>query len=253
MTITWFKHHHGAALDAKWLAVADMAGSTPANVWSVFSGALEYASDHDDRGSTVGLNPQVLASFYRIAVGEVRQVLGALKEIGVIVGDRIAKWAKRQGTNLGSAARPVSAGALRMRRLRAKRAADPRQGSLDLVAGVTSPAPGVTAGVTEGVTSATDLERDRENPSVVPPRGDEPLFARAPAADQPRAAFQRSLPLVISGGANGSEKPPRRRREPTAREAHSAACAELAIALGNSDVWRNRRPIGSRMAAASSG
>jgi hypothetical protein len=120
--ITWLKHHHGAASDPKWLAVADMAGSTPANVWSIFSWALEYASERADRGSIAGLNPQVIASFYRFATAEVRQVLAALKEIGVLVGDRISNWAKRQGEHLTGAVAWLGAetksGTKRMRKWR---------------------------------------------------------------------------------------------------------------------------------------
>jgi hypothetical protein len=170
--ITWLKHHHGAALDAKWLAVADMAGSTPANVWSIFSGALEYASEQTERGSIAGLNPQILASFYRIAVDEVRQVLTALKEIGVLVGDRVTNWAKRQGTNLGSPARPVSPGALRTRRWRRNKAADERQGTLDL-----GSEPSVTT-VTPGVTPSVTVTAEEEGRAKSPPSSiDESLRA----------------------------------------------------------------------------
>jgi hypothetical protein len=190
--ITWFKHHHGAALDAKWLAVADMAGSTPANVWSIFSGALEFASEQDDRGSIAGLNPHVIASFYRIAVGEVRQVLTALKEIGVIVADRIAKWAKRQGTNLGSPARPLSPGALRTRKWRRNKAADERQGSLDLGVTVTQ---GVTQGVTNRVTETVPLrERDTEKDS--PPAGPPEGAARGDVIDLQREKTSRGTRLA---------------------------------------------------------
>jgi hypothetical protein len=245
--ITWLKHHHGAALDAKWLAVADMAGSTPANVWSIFSGALEYASEQAERGSIAGLNPQILASFYRIAVDEVRHVLTALKQIGVLVGDRITNWAKRQGTSLGSPARPVSAGALRTRRWRRNKTADARQGSLDLgqPAAVVTMTQGVTRGVTDPVTSAAERDRDREIPHPPNPPlaeggpGDlinhqrqERGTGNAAAVEQPVAVPRHQITLLmpIAGGADDRAAGGRQHRE-TARQRRRREYDEAVAAI----------------------
>jgi hypothetical protein len=152
MMITWFKHYHGAATDAKFLAAADIAGADPLAAFATYSYALEYASEHEDRGSLAGFNPQVIASFYRRSVDEIERILQAFRDLGMIAGDRIADWAERQGC---AAANKVSGlsqkqGAVRMRRWRAAKKA----------------APSVTSSVTSSVTVTTDKEGESENNGV---------------------------------------------------------------------------------------
>lgn len=119
MTCLWFKHYHGAATDPKWLAIADVTRSSPAVVWGAWSAALEFASEHEDRGSVVGLDPQVIASFFRVPLAEVARVFDLFRAKGLIVADRIAKWVNRQERDDEE---EISQNTLRTRRWRAKRA-----------------------------------------------------------------------------------------------------------------------------------
>jgi hypothetical protein len=126
--ITWFKLYHEALDDPKFCGIADRIQSRPGDVFHVFLKLLKRASENEDRGSLVGFDDWGEAAWLRIPVEEVRRIVEAIRDIGMIVGDRIAKWAKRQGAAAAKLAQaPVSAAAQRTRRWRQKKARDPRQ------------------------------------------------------------------------------------------------------------------------------
>jgi hypothetical protein len=204
--ISWFKHYHGAATDPKFLAAADIACSDPALAFAAFGCALEYASKNPDRGSLAGFNPQIVASFYRRSLDEVRRLLAAFAELGMIVGERVAKWAKRQGAAAVKLATAVSSGATRQRRYRARRAAAEREPELPglAAASVTEGATPVTPGVTERVTSAADRDREQE---LIPPRGGPPQggatrarFNQSTTGSRTSAAGTSAAEAMTTGG-----------------------------------------------------
>jgi hypothetical protein len=92
----WFRSHHGAPTDPKWLIVARRAGVPAVSVAAVFWALLDYASQHEDRGSVAGFDVETVAAFYGIGEAEVGAILGALAEKGLIRDGRIASWSKRQ-------------------------------------------------------------------------------------------------------------------------------------------------------------
>jgi hypothetical protein len=153
--LPWWKMWAGAVTDPKWLAIADVAGSTPAVVSTTFFGACDYACQHrEDPGSLVGFELQDIASFVRVPIDEIRRVFRVLVERGMIVGNRIRSWAERQGVVVVAAARMVSAGALRTRRWRAKKTRDPRQSEMlfSIDGGAQQPASPVTSPASPRVT-----------------------------------------------------------------------------------------------------
>ena len=95
--ITWFKLYHEALDDPKFCGIADRIQSRPGDVFHVFLKLLKRASENEDRGSITGFDDWGEAAWLRIAVDEVRRIIQAIRDIGMITGDRIAKWAKRQG------------------------------------------------------------------------------------------------------------------------------------------------------------
>jgi hypothetical protein len=126
--ITWFKLYHEALDDPKFLGISKRIQSKVGDVFHVFMKLCKRASENDDRGSIVGFDEWGEAAYLDIAVEEVRRIVQAIREIGMLAGDRIARWAKRQGAAAAKLAQPtVSAGAVRTRRWRQKKKLDPRQ------------------------------------------------------------------------------------------------------------------------------
>ena len=68
---TWFRPHHGAGANPKWLAIA---GSSPAFVRATWSMALEHASQREDRGSVANFVLLDVASFLRVTLDEVQRI-----------------------------------------------------------------------------------------------------------------------------------------------------------------------------------
>jgi hypothetical protein len=121
ITFSWYKLWHGAHTAPKWLMVADTAGSTPLLAMGTFFSALDYASEQEDRGSVAGFRLELVASFFRAPLDEVRRVFDALCEFGLIVGGRIAKWEIRQVERAGSEEGEENPSTIRVRRWRARR------------------------------------------------------------------------------------------------------------------------------------
>jgi DnaT DNA-binding domain len=178
----WYKRFHGTAYDPKFTAAATEAGSTHCNALGVWDALLETSSEGEDRGSLAGIDLRVIAAGLHLVVDEVERIWAAFVSLGMIVGQRINKWAKRQGV---AVAKAVSAGAHRMRRYRQRKAADNRQGEFAFVREGEGSAPphaardSVTSGVTAGVTSAAEAEsetdysasRDAESSDMPPAKG----------------------------------------------------------------------------------
>ena len=92
----WFRSHHGAPTDPKWLTIARRAKVRPGDVASVVWALFDHASQNQDRGSISGFDPEPLADFYGYEVAEVEAIVSALRDKGVIINDRFAAWDRRQ-------------------------------------------------------------------------------------------------------------------------------------------------------------
>jgi hypothetical protein len=148
----WYKRFHGTAYDPKFTAAAVEAQSTHCNALGVWDALLEETSENEERGSLLGVDLRVVAAGLHLAVDEVKRIWEAFVSLRMIVSERVAKWAKRQGAGIIEAAKTVSAAAQRMRRYRRRKSADARQGDL-FAAGEC-----VTSGVTPGVTVTAEKE-----------------------------------------------------------------------------------------------
>lgn len=226
----WYKRYRGTAFDPKFKAVALSAGSTRCNALAVWDATLEFASEHDDRGSVVGLNSLVVASGLDLAVDEVNRILAGFVALGMIAADRIAKWAKRQGVAVAAAtAAPIlSAAARRTRRYRQRKAEGAREPELPFSQSVTEGVTGVTEGVTRPVTATTDLDSDKKvTPPGPPQRGVPPGSALTRGGST--NARQVEILMPIQGGRDG-----KRRRE-TADERRMRECYEALARAGMAD------------------
>jgi hypothetical protein len=208
--ITWYKRFHGTAFDPKFKAVAIEAGSTRCNALAVWDALLELSSDSDDRGTIFGLDARVIAAGLDLALEEVRRIWDGFVALGMIAGERIVAWVKRQGAAVKAAEKVLSTNATRVARHRQRKAQAAREPELPgLAASITSTITPVTAGVTAGVTSATDLESDEERiPPGPPPRGAPPDLVLTRSRKGLADGRQVEILMPIPGGRDD-----RRRRE----------------------------------------
>jgi hypothetical protein len=92
----WFRSHHGAPTDPKWLVVAARAGTKPGVVAAVWWALMDHASQSSPRGSVESFDMEAVAAFYGWSVEEVSAVVAALETRGMIVGGELPSWSKRQ-------------------------------------------------------------------------------------------------------------------------------------------------------------
>src|SRR5262249_54984378 len=129
----------------------------------------------------------VWGAWAEVSVDLIEKVIKGLREFGLVVGNAIANWTKRQGAAVarhasGGEQGAVSAGAQRMRRYRKRKAEDSRQGRFAFATDETArpaaapphaPRNSVTPGVTSGADSETDYSasEDAESRDMPPTKG----------------------------------------------------------------------------------
>lgn len=91
----WFRLWHGTASDPKLAAAAARAKVSRAEALAVWVSLLEHASQNDPRGQ-IGDPAEDIAVALAMEIGTVEAVIGALEGKGLIVGQRIAAWDRRQ-------------------------------------------------------------------------------------------------------------------------------------------------------------
>lgn len=107
----WFRSWHGAPTDIKWMGVAQLANKllkcetdetvsnvsvTPLHVSGISWALLDYASQHDERGSIDGFDVSSYALWAGIPAAVIIAVVNALADKKVIEGNGFKNWAKRQ-------------------------------------------------------------------------------------------------------------------------------------------------------------
>lgn len=98
MSIEWFRWYHSTVSDPKFAACARKAHQPKTAVIATWAAVLEYASQHEDRGSLEGLDVDTLSACLDLDEEAVDTILAALTAKGLIADGRIAKWEKRQVT-----------------------------------------------------------------------------------------------------------------------------------------------------------
>ena len=96
MKAEWWRSWHGAPTDPKWLTIGARAKVPPGVVAAVAWALFDRASSAEDRGSIAGFDPESLAHFFGFKPAQIEAIVAAMREKGVIAGDRIAAWEKRQ-------------------------------------------------------------------------------------------------------------------------------------------------------------
>lgn len=92
----WWRSHHGAPTDVKWLLIAKRAGVSAGMVSAVVWALLDHASQAENRGDVSEFDVETYAIFSGFSEDAVHLIIYALADKGVIKDQRFAKWDKRQ-------------------------------------------------------------------------------------------------------------------------------------------------------------
>lgn len=95
-SMQWFRSIHGAPTDPKWRMIAMRAKAPTGAVVSVAWALFDHASQHEDRGSVAGFDCEMVACFFDYEVEIVERIVAAMRDKGIIDGDRLRTWEKHQ-------------------------------------------------------------------------------------------------------------------------------------------------------------
>ena len=94
--IDWFRWHHGSITDPKFQLVAKKSGARFGDVIAVWAFVLETASADTDRGTIGQIDFEALDFMLGAEDGTAIRILDAMTARGLIAGNRVAAWDKRQ-------------------------------------------------------------------------------------------------------------------------------------------------------------
>jgi len=83
-------------MDAKLVTVAKRSETQPGVACAVWWALLDYASQNSDRGSVAGFDCEFAATFFGWPEETIERVIGAMRDKGLLTGDHITNWEKRQ-------------------------------------------------------------------------------------------------------------------------------------------------------------
>ena len=101
----WLKWHIGSAIDPKFSIVARRSGHNVAAVIAIWAMLLERACQAEERGNIRGFDCEAADVALGLSDGAACAIIDALQSKGLIHGDRVANWEKRQNTDVTEAAR----------------------------------------------------------------------------------------------------------------------------------------------------
>lgn len=89
----WFRSHHGAPTDPKWLLIAKRAGVRPIHVAGTWWALLDHASQHSERGRVDDFDVETFALFAGMEEAAVNAIVSALCACDMIVDGRVVyRW-----------------------------------------------------------------------------------------------------------------------------------------------------------------
>lgn len=94
--IDWFRWHHGSVTDPKFGLVAKKAGVRVSDAIALWAFVLENASAEAERGTIGQLDFEAIEHLLGLEDGQAVRILDAMTQRGLIEGNRIASWDKRQ-------------------------------------------------------------------------------------------------------------------------------------------------------------
>jgi hypothetical protein len=94
--MNWWRAYHGLPFDSKLALVAKRCDARRGDVAAVWVAVIDFASQHEDRGSVVGIDPEEVALLLDYEIEFVSRILKAFEERGMITAGRLAAWERRQ-------------------------------------------------------------------------------------------------------------------------------------------------------------
>jgi len=94
--LSWWRSWHGAPMDSKWPVVAARSGVKVGVVSAIVWALLDYASQHEERGTITGFDTEVYAVYSGFSEDEINAVIQAMTAKEIIVDGKFANWGKRQ-------------------------------------------------------------------------------------------------------------------------------------------------------------
>ena len=94
--LSWWRSWHGAPTDHKWAVIAARSGAKVGDVSAIAWAMLDYASQQEERGSVVGFDTEEYAVYSGYLEDEIKAVIQAMNDKGIIVDGHFANWEKRQ-------------------------------------------------------------------------------------------------------------------------------------------------------------
>ena len=92
----WWRAHHGLPFDSKLAVIAKRCAARRGDVAAVWVAVLDFASQHEDRGSVAGIDAEEIAVSYDYDPEYVAKIFAAFEEKGMIAADRVTAWEWRQ-------------------------------------------------------------------------------------------------------------------------------------------------------------
>jgi DnaD/phage-associated family protein len=83
-------------MDSKWPVIAARSGVKVGIVSAIAWALLDYASQHEKRGTVTGFDTEVYAIYSGFPESDIIAVIQAMTDKGIIVDGRLANWEKRQ-------------------------------------------------------------------------------------------------------------------------------------------------------------
>jgi major membrane immunogen (membrane-anchored lipoprotein) len=96
MNIQWWRSWHGAPTDHKWAVIAARSKVKVGIVSAVAWALMDYASQNKDRGSVAGFDTETYSVYSGFDEEEIKAVINAMVDKGVIVNGMFTNWEKRQ-------------------------------------------------------------------------------------------------------------------------------------------------------------
>lgn len=94
--LSWWRSWHGAPTDHKWAVIAARSGAKVGVVSAIAWALLDYASQHIDRGTVDGFDTEEYAVYSGFSEDEIKAVIKAMTDKGIITDGRLTNWEKRQ-------------------------------------------------------------------------------------------------------------------------------------------------------------
>jgi len=116
----WFRCYHGITSDAKWPLIARKSGHPVGVVVSVWMALLDHASQADARGSLEGFDCETVDALYGYEDGTTEAVFAVMEAKGLVSGNRLVAWDKRQPAREDAVGPEAKSAAQRKREQRAR-------------------------------------------------------------------------------------------------------------------------------------